>query len=60
MEIKSILNISNVKIYFGVIIGNLGKNWKFNHYYGESLPDNAIIKNDYMYKKKKAIADFKL
>ncbi|MGN1227894.1 MAG: hypothetical protein ACI4TX_04550 [Christensenellales bacterium] len=43
-QIKNILNISNVKIYFGVIIGNVGENWQFDYYYGESLHDNTIIK----------------
>lgn len=33
-QIKNILNISCVKIYFGLIVGKPGENWSFEYYYG--------------------------
>lgn len=44
-QIKKTLNLINVKIYFGLIVGNSGENWPFDYYYGDSLVNNIIIKN---------------
>jgi len=43
-QIKKILNVSEVKIYFGLVVGKPGENWPFEYYYGDSLANNKIIK----------------
>ena len=43
-EIKSILGISQVKIYFGCVVGKPGETWPLDYYYGDSLQDNSIAR----------------
>ena len=43
-EIKKILKITEVKIYFGLVMGKPGENWPFESYYGDSLANNDILK----------------
>ncbi len=44
-QIKQILNTTDVKIYFGLIVGEPGGNWPFEYYYGESLVNGKIIQS---------------
>ena len=43
-EIKRLLDLSTVKIYFGLIIKKPGENWPKDYYYGESLQDDVIVR----------------
>lgn len=44
-QIKQSLNLTEAKIYFGLIVGEPGGNWPFDYYYGNSLASGEIVKN---------------
>lgn len=44
-QIKEVLNISEAKVWFGLIEGKPGESWPLDYYYGKSNSDNTIIKN---------------
>ncbi len=44
-QIKSVLNLDEVKLYFGLIVGKPGENWPLDYFYGTSLSNNEIVKH---------------
>lgn len=41
-EIKDVLKIQEMKIYFGLIIGKPGEDWQYDFYYGDYINDSLV------------------
>ena len=44
-QIKFLLNLDEVKLYFGLIVGKPGEYWPYDYFYGVSLSSNEIIRH---------------
>jgi hypothetical protein len=44
-QIKSLLNLDEVKLYFGLIVGKPGEYWPYDYFYGVSSASNEIIRH---------------